>query len=137
MKLIVLPTGPHGYMDPTTNDEVQPFRPSVVNHSSYIDTLIGSSKIKLISNDLSDEATDEEFGKYFSESERDTDLAVQSYLSKFGKHKDADKEAAKQAKADALEEAVTKRDAAAKEASEKAEVVAKSKAAKANEQKKD
>ncbi len=139
MKLIVTPLGPHGYMDPTTGDEVQPFRPSVVQHSSFIDTLIGSSKIKLIANDLSDEASDKEFALYYRESGKDVELAVESFLSSFAKPKDEEKEASKKAKAEELEASVKAKALAAeeKEAKEKAEATAKAKAAKANEQKKD
>jgi hypothetical protein len=132
MKLIVKPNGPHGYMDPTSRDEVQPFRPSVVKSTPYIESLIGSGKLKLVSNELSENATDKEFAKYHAECKDDPELCLQSFLSKFGVHKDAEKEAEKEAKAEEKAKEVeakakAKAEADAKAAEEKAKAKAKTK----------
>lgn len=131
MKLLVTPTGPFGYVDPTTGDEIQAFRPSVVRSSPYISTLIGSAKLNLVTNDLSDDANDAEFAQYHKESDRNSELSIASFVSKFGKQKDIEEEQEQKAKEAGLERAV---ESAKKEAAEKEAVKAKVKAAKTTAQ---
>lgn len=84
MKLLVESTGPHAYMDMESGCEIQAFRPSVVSYSNYLSTLMAAKKVKLLSNEVQDSAEDVEFLRFYVESSRDKDLAVQAFLSKFG-----------------------------------------------------
>lgn len=59
-------------------------RPCVVENSNFVQDRIGRNQIRVIS-ELKDEATDAEFVAYLTESKGDMDLAVDSFLSEFGK----------------------------------------------------
>lgn len=84
MKLLVQTTAPHMYLDMTQHlQQVQAFRPSVVVNSPYIQNLIAATKVTIVCASLKDEATDEEFAKYVSESEGNIDLAVSSFVKTF------------------------------------------------------
>lgn len=83
MKLLVNPTGPHMYMDMNHGQVIHSHRPSVVQNSQYIQTLLAAQKIENLSVKVQDEATDEDFNKFFLESDRNVDLAVSAFLSKY------------------------------------------------------
>lgn len=76
--------------------EIQAHRPSVVANSLFVNarTLIG--QIRLIS-EVSDEATDAEFEKFVQESDGKMELAVSSFLSKYGVREEVSKKPAPKA----------------------------------------
>lgn len=59
-------------------------RPSVVVNSNFVQDRIGRNQVRVIA-ELKDEATDEEFASYLRESDGDIALAVDSFISEFGK----------------------------------------------------
>lgn len=81
--ILIKTTETHFYMDPHTRADIQAFRPSVVPTSNFINMLMGQGKIKLIEADLTEDATDAEYEKYFKECDKDERLATESFLSKF------------------------------------------------------
>lgn len=83
MKLLVRTTGPHMYLDIANGQEINAFRPSVVERTVFTQTLLAAGKIDLNSANLKDEATDEEFVKYLKDSDGDVDLAVSAFLKAF------------------------------------------------------
>lgn len=83
MKILLETEGPFSYVDPITRSELSSFRPSVVQTSEFINTLTAGRKVKIIENELMDEATDEEFKKFWVESDKDRSLAIDSFLAKF------------------------------------------------------
>lgn len=83
MKLLIATTAAHLYVDPTNGMVVEPFRPTVVPNSQYIAVLMAANKVELIAKDLDDDATDEEFEKFFKESDNKADLAIDSFVSKY------------------------------------------------------
>ena len=93
MKSIVKPTAEHMYMDAHNGQVIEAFRPSVISTTNYTNTLLASGKIKLLASNLTDDATDEEFAKFVTESKGDHDLAVSSFESKFSAVKPAEEPA--------------------------------------------
>lgn len=57
-------------------------RPSVVNHSTFISSRTAVGQIRVLDN-LTDEATDAEFEKYFKDSEGDVELALSAFKSAY------------------------------------------------------
>lgn len=82
MKHLVETTGEFLLHDMNTGDLAESFRPSVVTRSVFIDQRIAAGQLRLIAN-LKEEASDEEFHSYWREA-GDKELAVSSFLSKFG-----------------------------------------------------
>lgn len=73
-------------IQPTNSEVLEPFRPSVVTITDFIKTLGMTGKIKDVGGGpLPDTATDAEFAKFFTDSDRDEDLAVSSFMSKVNK----------------------------------------------------
>lgn len=58
-------------------------RPTVVEDTTFVSARAAANQIKVLAN-LDDEATDEEFAKYWRESDKDPRLAIDAYLSSFG-----------------------------------------------------
>ncbi|MCV0350196.1 MAG: hypothetical protein K5863_08975 [Nitratireductor sp.] len=58
-------------------------RPSVVENSNFIQDRIGRSQLRIL-GELKDEATDGEFEKFVTESDKDMALAVSSFLEAYG-----------------------------------------------------
>lgn len=83
MKLLVQTTGKFMLIDSITGNPIEHNRPSVVEPSGFIQHRSMIQQVKHIA-DLSDEATDAEFHKYWKESEGDKDLAIASFVEKFG-----------------------------------------------------
>jgi hypothetical protein len=83
MKQLVKSTGPHMYLDLANGQQVNAFRPSVIERTVFTQTLLAAQKIDLISASLKDEATDEEFAKYVADSDGNVDLAVSSFVKTF------------------------------------------------------
>ena len=91
MKILAETTGPFMLQDLGFQMQVIPsHRPAVVQSTSFIQTRIASSQIKVL-GELVQEATDEEFKEFIRESIKDDvidmPLAVASFLSKFGTEK--------------------------------------------------
>jgi hypothetical protein len=66
------------------------FRPAVVRNSTFIQGRVALGQLK-VHGELTEEATDEEFAKYWSESQ-DAKLAVNSFLSAYSKEAETAKE---------------------------------------------
>jgi hypothetical protein len=74
---------------------VQAHRPAVITMTTFIQQHVGGDRVKLL-GEVSDEATDEEFQKYWEES-GDAALAVDSFLASFPVEAVSEKPAAKPA----------------------------------------
>jgi len=61
------------YMLMTRGGDVEPFRPSVIEHTGQFDQFVSQSQAKLIC----------EFKNFFDGSERDVALATEAFLAKF------------------------------------------------------
>lgn len=83
MKLLIKVTADHLYIDPSNAQVIQAFRPTVVENSNYIAQLLAAGKVRLISNEVKDEATDEEFEKFLKDSDKKEQLAIDAFMSKF------------------------------------------------------
>ncbi len=59
-------------------------RPSVAENSHFVQDRIGRDQVRVL-GELKDEATDEDFVKYLEDAEGDLELAIDSFLSEFGK----------------------------------------------------
>ena len=82
MKILVETIGPYSYLL-TSGEYIRAETPTVIETSSFVESLIAKSAVKLI-EPLIDTATDEEFSKFLSESAGDVALAQSSFLSKYG-----------------------------------------------------
>lgn len=82
MKILAETTGDFLLLDLSTGDTLEAHRPSVVSRSGFLDARIALHQVTKLA-DLPDDATDAEFAGYWTESEGDKALAVESYLSKF------------------------------------------------------
>lgn len=58
-------------------------RPTVVSPTVFISTRAAAQQIKFLAN-LNDDATDEEFEKYWKEADADSRLAIDAFLSSYG-----------------------------------------------------
>ncbi len=87
MKLLVKTTGDFMFADPSTRCEIAWNRPSVCQPSNFIQSHMAQGRLKLLSNELSDEATDAEFAQFLTEASGDSDLAVAAFIAKFGPQK--------------------------------------------------
>lgn len=83
MKILIETTGSFMLVDPYTGEEINPHRPHVVTHTSFIDQRIASRQLHVVNADLTDEATDAEFAEFWAESKGDAPLAIASFVSKF------------------------------------------------------
>lgn len=84
MKVIAKPTGP--FMLVLDRGEVLfSHRPSVVTMTDYLEMRVVKGEIKVLTakDDLPDTASDSEFNQFWEDSNRDDDLAVKSFASKF------------------------------------------------------
>lgn len=92
MKLLIETTGSFMFVDPETSAEIHSSRPTVAPKSNFVMSRVASGAIKVLSNELTDEATDAEFAKFVADSKdkegkTDMDLAVSSFVAKFGPQK--------------------------------------------------
>ncbi|MGO7308754.1 hypothetical protein ACCS91_33405 [Rhizobium ruizarguesonis] len=83
MKILAETTGEFMLSDLGTGDVIYAGRPSVVELSPFIEARVAISQVRKEA-DLTADATDDEFATYWTESEGNRDLAVESFLSKFG-----------------------------------------------------
>lgn len=83
-KLLIETTGDFMLMDNSTGAEIHWNRPTVCPRSNFIGARTAMGQIKVLSNELSEDATDEEFGAFLLDSKNDKELAVSAFISKFG-----------------------------------------------------
>lgn len=81
MKALVQTTGQFELHDVDAKQTVAYDRPCVVDVTAFISQRSALGQIRTLRGDLPASATDTEFEKFFNESEGDTELAVQSFLS--------------------------------------------------------
>lgn len=81
MKLLVETTADFMLMDMGGSQEIQAHRPAVVTKTPFINTRTADGQLDVLAQ-LSDEATDAEFAKYWVESE-DRDLAIAAFADAF------------------------------------------------------
>ena len=124
MKILVGVTGPHFYMCPITSQTIESDRPCVVESTQFFQSLVARGHLKVHPTPLQETATDAEFLKFLTASEKDVELATNSFLSKYAVGAVAEEDAEAQAEAQRLAEA-----AAAEAARVAAEVEAQNKAA--------
>lgn len=91
-KQLVITTGTFELVDysGTTTTLIGNTRPVVVEKTSFIQARAAAGQLKVLDTELPDEATDEEFAKYWNESDGDQPLAVEAFKSSFGKTEDDD-----------------------------------------------
>lgn len=94
MKLLVETTGQFMLVDAITGDILEAHRPSVVRSTSFITARATIGQVGVIHNQLPEEASDEEFAKFWRDSGGDKDLAVDSYLASLFPVSDEDNEEA-------------------------------------------
>jgi hypothetical protein len=90
MKLLVETTGAFMLTDLASGQEVPSHRPAVVGHSNFFQHRVSLQQLRVL-GELTDDATDAEFAKFLAESEGDTNLAVESFVSVFGPEKVTEK----------------------------------------------
>ena len=94
MKLLIETTGPFMLLDPQSGHEIHHNRPTVVPTSNFVQSRTAVNQIKVISNEVPDKFTDEDFKKFWIDCDKDHALAVQSFMSSFAP-KESKKEAPK------------------------------------------
>lgn len=136
MKALVITLDKCCRLNPGTQEVLEPFRPSVVTVTEFVNSLGLQRLIKAAP--LPDEATDEEFLKHWEASGRNPELAADSFMASFKDVEDHEAEAAlKLAEESARQEALRKKeaderaaaDAAAQKAQEEANAATLKKAA--------
>jgi len=78
MKTIVKTTGAFMLSDRYTGDQVNPFRPSVVSNSPFIEQRIAAGQLKVLEGNLPLTATDADFAEFWKENK---ESAVDAFLS--------------------------------------------------------
>jgi hypothetical protein len=81
LKLLVETTGKFMLLDLGGNQQVPSQRPGVVARNTFIETRVAGDQLTILGQ-VSDEATDAEFAKYWAESE-DRDLAIESFMAAY------------------------------------------------------
>ena len=81
-KLFVQTTGSFFLVDPENRIEIQHSRPTVVEATSFVNARAAVGQIRII-GDAPDGANDADFVKFFTESDGDVELAIESYRSTF------------------------------------------------------
>lgn len=72
---------------------VSGIRPSVIELTDFIRQRAAVNQLKFL-GELQDDATDEEFAKYWQESDEDAALAVDSFMGAYGKERQTEKKPA-------------------------------------------
>lgn len=86
-KALVETIGDHMYVDPINGQVIEADRPAVVEVTSFVSQKIADGQIKLLTPNLPEEATDEDFLKTHDEfkgNENGTNSSVASYAATFG-----------------------------------------------------
>lgn len=84
MKAIIKTLDTGTRLNSIDNEVIEPHRPSVVTVTEFVKSLVTEGKLEPLGGPLKDTATDAEFEKFYSEADKNTDLAVDSFMSKFG-----------------------------------------------------
>ncbi|GFD77303.1 hypothetical protein KUL118_01650 [Tenacibaculum sp. KUL118] len=79
---------------------IEAFRPSVIGHCTEVDQFVSQQQVKVLDNDLPENATDEEFKKFLDSHEGDWETALENFKlslkgveeTEEGDKEDADKE---------------------------------------------
>lgn len=58
---------------------IEAFRPCVIGHCTEVDQFVSQQQVKVLDNDLPDNATDEEFAKFFKDHEGDWETALENF----------------------------------------------------------
>lgn len=105
MKAIVITKDSCTRLNTIKGEVIEAFRPSVVTVTELVKTLAMNQNIEPVGRPLPDFASDAEFLKFYTDSDRNVDLAIDSYLQSISEKEDldarADDAAQKQAEADA------------------------------------
>lgn len=80
-KLIVKTTGSILLICPHTRQEIGNRRPYVVENTPFIQTRIASSELVIMASKVPEGASDAEFVGFWLGSDKDNELAVESYVS--------------------------------------------------------
>lgn len=78
MKILVETTSNIFLQDPTSGCEVNEFRPSVVELTPFIERYVARKDIRVLANELPDDASDAEFAEFWAES---PETAVEAFVS--------------------------------------------------------
>ena len=78
MKMILAKTTKN-FMLMTRFGIIEAFRPSVIGHCTEVDQFVSQQQIKVLDNDLPDNATDEEFKKFFDDHDGDWETALENF----------------------------------------------------------
>ncbi len=103
MQNLVETTGEFMLVDPGTGNEIAHNRPSVCGATHFVASRVALGQVTVLSNQIPNDLTDKDFAKFWSESNGDKDLAVQSFLASFGP-KEEDQEAPKEIEKEAAKE---------------------------------
>lgn len=83
MKVIVITQDSASRINPVNGEVIEAFRPSVVSVTEFVTALVMKRVLKPTGGPLKDTATDEEFAQFYLDSDKNVDLAVSSFMSKF------------------------------------------------------
>lgn len=83
MKAIVITQDSASRINPINGEVIEAFRPSVVTVTEFVTNLVMKRLLKPVGGPLSDKATDAEFLKFYTAADKNTDLSVSSFMSKF------------------------------------------------------
>lgn len=83
MMLIVETTGDFGIVDGYRRASVPKNRPAVMYESALIRQQIDIGQLRVLARDLPDDASDEDFKKFWEGSDGKADLAIASFMSQF------------------------------------------------------
>lgn len=92
--------------DAQTGSEIHWNRPTVCESSNFIGSRVAMGQIKVLCNELSDNATDAEFAEFVFECKPNMNLAITSFVEAFGPKQATEAEVKAQAKVDAAAAAI-------------------------------
>ncbi|GFD70949.1 hypothetical protein KUL113_03690 [Tenacibaculum sp. KUL113] len=78
MKMILAKTT-KAFMLMTRFGTIEAFRPSVIGHCTEVDQFVSQQQVKVLDNDLPDNATDEEFKKFLDSHDGDWETALENF----------------------------------------------------------
>jgi hypothetical protein len=79
MKSLVQTTSDIFLIDPLSGDEIAWNRPSLIRWTSFVDTRTGLGQIEVIKAGIPDQFTDEDFLKFWNDSDRKPELAIEAF----------------------------------------------------------
>lgn len=81
MKVLVETTSSIMLVDPLSGDVLPWNRPAVMRWTTFLDTRTGLGQVKVLANEIPDDATDEDWEGFWNDSDQEKDLAVASFMS--------------------------------------------------------